>query len=49
MSDNWLQIVSRRLNEMDWQAAVTDVQPFLADSAALECLTKENILRLLDS
>ena len=44
---NWRQLVTERLESVDWDRAVDDVRPFLERQADLNLLTRENCLRLL--
>lgn len=46
---NWRVIVRRRLHELDWKAAIADVRPFLMEPAAVQLLTRENVLQLLSN
>lgn len=46
-SNNWREVVRRKIESTPWQQAVDDVRPFIASVDELELLTKENLLNLL--
>jgi predicted nucleotidyltransferase component of viral defense system len=46
-SDNWKNYVRRRLERLNWEAVVTDVQPFVEPGFDLNLLTLENLKRVL--
>lgn len=46
---NWRSLVASRLNEIDWKAVASDVQPFVERQSDLKLLTRENLLRLLEA
>ena len=45
--DTWRFSVLRRLQEVDWEAVVDDVSPFLVDSREIDVLNKDELERLL--
>ena len=47
--ENWRQILSDRLQTLSWERVVSDVRPFLEVDADVGLLTRENLLRLVDS
>lgn len=46
-SNNWHEVVSRKIESTSWEQVVNDVRPFIASPNELELLTKENLLKLL--
>ncbi len=46
-SQNWHDVVSDRLQQLQWDRVVADVSPFLEAEADVDLLTLENLLRLL--
>ena len=46
-SGTWRQAVATRLDALDWQAAVTDVQPFLERQDDLDLIDRNEVMRLL--
>jgi hypothetical protein len=48
LEDNWRKILRDRIKEANWGRIQTDVFPFIEDENALQLLTKENLLGLLD-
>jgi len=46
---NWGQLVINRLESVDWPRAVDDVRPFIEREADLSHLTREIVLKLLES
>jgi hypothetical protein len=44
----WPSAVKARLNDIDWEAAVDDVRPFLEPHADVAALTRANLFALLD-
>jgi hypothetical protein len=40
-------LIYKRLQTLDWKAALADVRPFLERSKEIELLTLENLARLL--
>jgi len=47
--DNWRAYVQQRLDTLDWQRVIDDVQRFLMNQSDLAQLTKEAIAGLLKS
>jgi predicted nucleotidyltransferase component of viral defense system len=47
IESNWREIVAGRLETLDWDQVVKDVQPFLDSDVDLELLTRENVMRVL--
>jgi predicted nucleotidyltransferase component of viral defense system len=47
--ENWRQILGDRLQTLSWERVVNDVRPFLETDADVRLLTRENLLRLVDS
>ena len=47
--ENWRDVVRQRVLTFDWPKVVADVRPFLDQEAGMEILTRENVLRLLDT
>ena len=45
--ESWRNSLRTRLQELDWDRAVSDVRPFLEPSANIELLTLEDLLTLL--
>lgn len=45
--ENWRGLIYRRLETLDWSAALADVRPFLERPGEIELLTLENMRRLL--
>ncbi len=45
--DNWRLLVHQRLQTLDWQAAITDVRPFLERPWEIDLITLDNLRRLL--
>jgi hypothetical protein len=45
--DNWRFMLDRRLQDVDWESAWSDVQPFLEPGVGAKLLTYENLARLL--
>ena len=46
-SNNWREVVRRKIESTPWEQAVDDVRPFIASLDELGLLTKENLLNLL--
>lgn len=46
---NWLQVISKKVDTIDWDRIVEDVRPFIERTLDLDMLTRENILKLLRS
>ena len=46
---NWRDVVRQRVATFDWSKVIADVRPFLEREAAGQILTRENVLRLLDT
>jgi predicted nucleotidyltransferase component of viral defense system len=46
---NWARITAKRLQKVKWAQAVEDTRPFIERSSDLDLLTKENVLKLLQS
>lgn len=46
-SNNWHEVVRRKIESTPWEQAVDDVRPFIASLDELGLLTKENLLNLL--
>ena len=46
---NWVQLVINRLESFDWPRAVDDVRPLIEREADLSQLTREIVLKLLES
>ena len=47
--ENWRDIVRQRVATFDWARVIADVRPFLEREAGIGILTRENVLRLLDT
>ena len=45
--ENWRSIIYHRLEQLNWNAALADVRPFLERPAEIDLLTLENLGRLL--
>ena len=45
--NNWLDILCKRLRNIDWEKAVADVRPFLERATDVDLLTQENFEKLL--
>lgn len=43
----WRQAITDRLNNMDWERIINDVEPFLERSFEIQLLTRENLIGLL--
>lgn len=48
-SANWVRQVIKRLDGVDWPKAVDDVRPLIEREADLGLLTRENVMKLLES
>ena len=46
-SDNWRDLIWRRLEQLDWATTVNDVRPFLMEAGAADLLTPDTFARLL--
>jgi len=46
-SNNWHEVVRRKIESTSWEQAIDDVRPFIASLDELRLLTKENFLNLL--
>ena len=46
---NWVSLVAKRLENVDWPKAVEDVRPFVERLQDFALLTKENMLKLLEA
>jgi predicted nucleotidyltransferase component of viral defense system len=46
---NWVQLVINRLESIDWPRAVDDVRPLIEREIDLSQLTRESVLKLLES
>jgi hypothetical protein len=46
-ADNWVQVVTDKLNMLDWALIVSDVQPFLEASVDLKSFTLATLVQLL--
>jgi len=44
---NWTQILGEKVESIDWETVIKDVEPFIERAQDLKMLTKENILHLL--
>jgi predicted nucleotidyltransferase component of viral defense system len=47
--DNWKKITESRISEYDWKSVVTDARPFVEKQKDLETLTKENLIKILET
>lgn len=47
--DTWREIVRRRLQALSWDRVAADVGPFLESAAGLGLLTRENVMRTLET
>ena len=47
MENNWRGIICQRLNDVNWDTIVQDVQPFLEPGFDIGWLSRENIERVL--
>lgn len=47
MTENWREAVWSRLQSIDWETAVAEVQPFLIDLPEARLLTRDNLRQLL--
>ena len=45
--DNWTDIISSQINDIDWKKAKEDTVPFLEREAEKYLLTRDNCLNLL--
>lgn len=48
-TDNWQKETVVRISRYDWGKVIADVRPFLEKQRDLEMLTKENLIKLLES
>lgn len=48
-SDNWREVLRRRVEELDWRTIREDVAPFLGRQSELDLLNRENLLKVLGS
>jgi len=48
-ASNWVEQVDGRLKNIDWRKALDNIRPFIERESDLTQLTKENILKLLES
>jgi predicted nucleotidyltransferase component of viral defense system len=46
-AENWRPLVARRVETLEWNRVVADVEPFLERSADIALLTRENLIALL--
>jgi len=46
---NWRNITLARIESFSWDQLISDVQPFLQDQQEIELLTKDNLIKLLNS
>ena len=47
-AENWRDLVAARVQAIEWEAAVSDVRPFLEDPAEVELLAPQHVLSLLE-
>ena len=47
--ENWRDVVRQRVVTLDWSKVAADVRPFLEREAAVGIITRENVLRLLET
>jgi len=45
--ENWRQLVTERVESLDWKQVVVDVEPFLERPADIALLTRDNLMTLL--
>ena len=45
--NNWRAVVLERLQTVDWETAMSDVEPFLRPGFSIQLLTRENLEKLL--
>jgi predicted nucleotidyltransferase component of viral defense system len=48
-ADNWREETAMRISKYDWDKVIADVRPFVEKQRDLEMMTKEILLKLLDS
>ena len=46
-TENWREAVYNRLEPIQWEPALNDVRPFLAEPEEISLLSRENVLQLL--
>jgi len=46
---NWRNITLARIESFSWDQLISDVQPFLQDQQEIELITKDNLIKLLNS
>jgi predicted nucleotidyltransferase component of viral defense system len=46
-AENWRQLVTRRVEKLDWKQVIADVEPFLERPADCALLTRQNLTLLL--
>lgn len=46
-SENWREAVHNRLEPIQWEQALDDVRPFLAEPEEMALITRENVMQLL--